>query len=77
MAAQRSGIQKIILPAENEQDLEDIPQEVTDQLSFCFVKTIDDVLKEALGIELPKYDIRFDVALNKKREESDLTSVIL
>ncbi len=77
MAAQRSGIQKIILPAENEQDLEDIPQEVTDQLSFCFVKNIDDVLKEALGIELPKYDIRFDVALNKKREESDLTSVIL
>lgn len=77
MAAQRSGIERIILPKENKQDLEDVPDEVKDKLTFIFVETIDDVLKEALDIELPKYDIRFDVDMKKDRSESDLASVIL
>ncbi|MBM6969247.1 endopeptidase La, partial [Pseudoramibacter alactolyticus] len=77
MAAQRSGIERIILPKENEQDLEDVPKEVTDQLQFYFAETIDDVLKIALDIELPTYAIRFDHALNGAKDaESDL-SVIL
>lgn len=78
MAAQRSGIEKIILPRENKQDLEDVPDEVKNALTFVFVDTIDDVLKEALDVELPKYGITFNVALNAPQQpEADLASVIL
>ncbi|WP_105619714.1 endopeptidase La [Vallitalea okinawensis] len=54
IAAHRSGIKKIILPQDNKRDIEDVPQEVRSQLTFIYVKTIDEVLTEALGIELPE-----------------------
>jgi ATP-dependent Lon protease len=53
IAAHRSGIRRIILPFDNQRDIEDVPAEVKNDLSFTFVKTIDEVLVEALGIELP------------------------
>jgi ATP-dependent Lon protease len=53
IAAHRSGIKRIILPFDNQRDIEDVPTEVRNDLSFTFVKTIDEVLVEALGIELP------------------------
>lgn len=77
MAAQRSGIERIILPKENEADLEDVPDEVKDKLTFIFVETIDDVLKAALDIELPKYDIHFDTAFEREDPEKTDMSVIL
>ena len=39
LGAQRAGIKTIILPAENEKDLFDIPQDVMKTLSFRFVQT--------------------------------------
>lgn len=75
IAAHRSGIKRVILPAENEKDLEDVPDEVKDALEFIFVKTIDDVLKTALDVELPDYDVR-DLLLNRPKEASE-TSMIL
>ena len=54
LAAHRAGITKVILPKENERDLEDVPEDVRSELSFVTVETIEDVLKEALGIELPQ-----------------------
>ncbi|MEG0309577.1 MAG: endopeptidase La [Eubacterium sp.] len=77
IAAHRSGIKKILLPKENKKDLEDIPDEVKNELTFVFVETIEEVLKEALNIDLPKYDVKFDLILNKPKEEAETPSMIL
>ncbi|SDK19227.1 endopeptidase La [Methanoculleus thermophilus] len=52
LAAHRAGIKTVILPRENERDLEDVPEDVRSDLTFVTVETIEDVLREALGIEL-------------------------
>jgi len=44
----------IILPPENERDLLDVPSDVRDELVFVFVETVEEVLKEALGIGMPR-----------------------
>ncbi|MFA6362910.1 endopeptidase La [Methanoregula sp.] len=54
LAAHRAGIKKIILPKENERDLQDVPGDVRDELVFVPVESIEEVLKEALGIEMPR-----------------------
>src|SRR5262249_18070776 len=48
LAAHRAGIRMVILPAENERDLEEIPQNVREQLEFKFVDHTDQVLEMAL-----------------------------
>jgi len=48
LAAHRAGLKRIILPRENEQDLEEVPQEVKAQLQFTLVKTIDQALRVVL-----------------------------
>jgi ATP-dependent Lon protease len=56
LAAHRAGIEKILIPEENKKDLEDIPAEIKDKLKFVLVSTAEEVIKEALGIEIPKLD---------------------
>jgi ATP-dependent Lon protease len=48
LAAHRAGITEIILPEENKKDLFDLPEEVSAQLNFLFVKHIDEVLEATL-----------------------------
>ena len=52
LAAFRAGITEVILPKENEKDLEDIPQEVRDVLSVHMVESMDEVLRLALEGEV-------------------------
>ena len=47
LAAQRAGIPTVILPHENEADLDDLPSEVRDSMDFVLADTIDDVLGAA------------------------------
>ncbi|OPX65275.1 MULTISPECIES: endopeptidase La [unclassified Methanoregula] len=54
LAAHRAGIRRIILPKENERDLQDVPEDVRNEIAFVLVETVEEVLKEALGIELPR-----------------------
>ncbi|MDY0129986.1 MAG: endopeptidase La [Methanosarcina vacuolata] len=54
LAAHRAGIKKIILPKENERDLEDVPEDARNELQFVPVETIEEVLREALDIDLPR-----------------------
>jgi ATP-dependent Lon protease len=51
VAAHRAGIRKILLPARNRKDLEDVPQSVRDDVEFVFCERVDDVMREALGIQ--------------------------
>lgn len=48
LAAQRSGITKVILPGRNRKDIPDIPESVREQLQICFADSVDDVLRESL-----------------------------
>ncbi|HEX2085766.1 MAG TPA: S16 family serine protease, partial [Solirubrobacteraceae bacterium] len=48
LAAQRSGIRRIVAPALNEQDVEDVPEHLRRQLEFHFVDRIERVLDVAL-----------------------------
>ena len=43
LAAHREGVKTVILPAENKNDLQDIPKEVTKALKFVFVDEIDQI----------------------------------
>ena len=48
LAAHRIGIRTILLPEDNEADLADIPPDIRKRLTFKFVKTMDEVIAEAL-----------------------------
>ncbi len=54
LAAHRAGIKRVILPEENTKDLDDVPEDVKAEMEFIPVKTVEDVLKETIGLELPK-----------------------
>lgn len=49
LSAHRAGIKTIILPKENEKDIEEIPETVKEGLSFILVSHLDEVLKVALA----------------------------
>lgn len=48
LAAHRYGVKTIIMPAKNEQDLEELPENVRAKMHFIPVKHMDEVLKIAL-----------------------------
>jgi ATP-dependent Lon protease len=48
LAAHRAGLKTVILPKENELDLEELPEEVHHSMRFVLAETVDDVLAEAL-----------------------------
>ncbi len=48
LGALRAGITHIVLPLDNEADMEDVPEEARALLTFHFVETLQDVLKLAL-----------------------------
>ena len=54
IAAHRAGLSTVILPKDNEADLDDLPTEVHKALNFIFVDTVDQVLQNAFEItEVP------------------------
>jgi ATP-dependent Lon protease len=53
LAAFRADITEIVLPKDNEKDLEDIPEEIRDLLQLHLVESMDEVLTIALDGDLP------------------------
>jgi ATP-dependent Lon protease len=49
LAALRAGIKTVMLPARNERDLDDIPQDAREQLKFVWLKDVDDALTAAIA----------------------------
>ena len=49
LAAQRLGLKTIILPRDNEPDLEELPEDARDALEFVFVDDLTQVVEAALG----------------------------
>jgi ATP-dependent Lon protease len=52
LAAHRQGIREVVLPADNEKDLPDIPENVRGEMKLHFVNSMDEVLKLALEREI-------------------------
>ena len=61
LGAQRAGIKKVLIPKDNVSDLKDVPEEVKKELTVIPVETIEDVLKETLGISLPRIENMFQL----------------
>ncbi len=58
LAAFRAGIRTIVLSAENDKDLDDLPEEIRSQMEFHLVNTMDEVIKVAMeGPRLPATSI--------------------
>jgi len=51
IAAHRAGINRILLPARNRKDLEDVPESVRADIKFVLCERVEDVIREALGLE--------------------------
>lgn len=49
MSAHRAGLTTVIIPKDNEKDIEDIPESVRNDLKFVLVSHLDEVLEIALG----------------------------
>lgn len=65
LGAQRAGITKILIPKDNLIDLKDVPEEIKNQLSIKTVETVEDVLRETLGISLPRVEHVFNPNISK------------
>jgi len=48
LAAHRAGLTHVVLPARNQDDLEDVPEEVRRKMTFTFAEKVDEVLAAAL-----------------------------
>jgi ATP-dependent Lon protease len=49
LSAHRAGLTKVIIPKDNEKDIDDIPESVRNEIEFVLVSHVDDVLKHALN----------------------------
>jgi lon protease len=54
--AQRAGIKKVLIPKDNVADLKEVPDEIKKQLTIIPVSNVEEVLKETLGISLPRME---------------------
>jgi ATP-dependent Lon protease len=53
LAALRAGITTVLLPARNEKDLDEIPEDARRQLQFVWLNTVDDAVLAAIGAPVP------------------------
>jgi ATP-dependent Lon protease len=51
LAAHRAGLTEVIVPKRNEGDLDDVPEQVREQLTFHVAEDVKDVLAIALRAE--------------------------
>lgn len=53
LAARRAGLKRVLIPAENRKNLEDVPQAILSALEIVAVSHMDEVLDQALGMAAP------------------------
>jgi ATP-dependent Lon protease len=70
LAAHRAGIKRVLIPAENEKDIEEIPATVLKTVELELVSHMDDVLKKALAIDDPASLFRNASVDSQPKDES-------
>jgi ATP-dependent Lon protease len=73
LGAHRAGITNIILPKDNEADMEDIPEDVRSLLTFHCVSTLDEVFEIAL---LPMPTVRGPTEKTLMEEEEEAAAIV-
>jgi ATP-dependent Lon protease len=53
LAARRAGLKRVMIPAENEKNLEEVPSQILDHLEILPVSHMDEVLENALSTPMP------------------------
>ena len=74
LAAHRGGIKTVLIPAENERDLKEIPDNIKSALTIKPVKWIDEVLEVALThmpSPLSQAEVDEDLAAADKKPSQD------
>lgn len=71
LAALRADINKIIIPAQNEKDLEEIPKDIRDKMQFFPVKDMDEVVKIAFPKVAPQKIAKATIKPTKQSGSSD------
>jgi ATP-dependent Lon protease len=56
LAAHRTGIRRLIAPADNSRDLAKIPANILKDMEFIFVTSMDDVIRESIMLDAPPVD---------------------
>jgi ATP-dependent Lon protease len=49
LAAHRAGIRRVIIPSENEKDLRELPEQVSAEMQFIAVGSVEELLREAIS----------------------------
>jgi ATP-dependent Lon protease len=70
LAAHRAGIKKVLIPAENEKDIEEIPATVLKTVELELVSHMDQVLKKALVVDDPDSLFRNARAESQSKDEA-------
>ena len=70
LAAHRGGLEKVLIPQENEKDLVEIPKNIKDKLTIVPVKWIDEVMQHAL-VHMPVPEPSTDDPKSKPKSPSD------
>ncbi len=70
LAAHRAGIKKVLIPAENEKDIEEIPATVLKTVELILVAHMDEVLKKALAIADPESLFKNITLESQSKDES-------
>jgi len=78
LAALRSGVKTVLIPAENEKDLADVPENVKSELKIIPMSTVDDAIAHALTATLTpiEWHEEEEPILPVKPDDSDLDSMI-
>jgi ATP-dependent Lon protease len=70
LAAHRGGLEKVLIPQENEKDLVEIPKNIKDKLTIVPVKWIDEVMQHAL-VHMPVPEVPNDDPKTESKSPSD------
>ncbi len=74
LAAHRGGIDKVLIPQDNEKDLAEIPKNIKDKLTIVPVKWIDQVMEHALAHQPVRDEAQMDAESESKSQSDDSKS---
>jgi ATP-dependent Lon protease len=75
LAARRGKLKEVIIPRENEKDLDDVPKEILRDLKISPVETLDEVIHIALSAQFNPLT-QEQIAEDERRFEEDKTPII-
>ena len=75
MAAYKSGVRRVLIPADNAKDLERLEDYIKNDIEFVLCKTVDDVLDNALvkSYDAPKVhsSVKYDCKVKRSANEAE------